>query len=60
MKRIDNENNVVLTPDEGMWLYNGEIFCSEVSTIADRVNEWQEVTDEFKQSTESMEGENDD
>lgn len=56
MKRIDNDKNTVLTPDEGMWLYNGEIFCSEVSTIADRVSEWQEVADEFKKS---MEGEGD-
>lgn len=49
-------DTIKLVPHEGMWLYNGEIFSDEVTTLVSRADEWQEVTNEFK---ESMEGEGD-
>lgn len=44
---------MVIYAHEGMWLFNGETFAKEVHIGKyDSPDNWQEVTDEFKQEWE--------
>lgn len=44
---------IKVIPKVDNWLFNGIIFSEEVTTLRSRVNEWQEVTTEFKDKWES-------
>ena len=54
MDKQTNDKYKVLTPNEGCWLYNGDVFSDEVTMPLDADESvWQEVSDEFKQQQES-------
>lgn len=46
-------DTIKLVPHDGMWLYNGEIFSDEVTTLVSRANEWREVTEAEKMTLEA-------
>lgn len=57
--KLEIINNIrVITPDDGMWITNGDTFSDKVylGVNAD-INEWSEITDEEKVRLEAMQNE---
>ena len=48
-----NEHYDIVTPEVGMWLFNGETFSDEIFTPKNAdLTMWKEVTDEYKRGWE--------
>lgn len=43
----------IVTPEEGLWLFNGEVFSDEIFTPKDAdLSAWAEVDNDFKEKWE--------
>ena len=53
MKIEKKDKYQILTPEEGMWLFNEAVFSQKVFTPLDAdVSVWRDVTEEFKEQWE--------